>query len=372
LAQHIQTISKVINGLKARAHVLDKYVFLKAAQAPETTLANIFISSRDSLPKIFDITPEEIKKARYDRTLVARLLKEKFEYIASNDALYEQVVKDLSSMLTGMQLETDFGDKEKIFGEKNHPYRIHVVQTFDSAADSLEQLNMPTVARRLVGYDRMKDTSSLKNIQLAYLTDRVKSVRTSFYQLLNTLDLFRRVHNNGISETDEAQLAKKLLIEGHTSDFATKFFMLRNPDRTRNIGKDDYIDLSNDSNFFRKVMKLMFGEEIADETKLKIKDSVIYNSIQKYRQDMYEIFGDEFYFAKPFHVVRTNGRRATSEEKFIKKGCSIDIMFLNLFKSRYNSDKWFKTFGKLGVILLGTTVLSQFFMGRMKRSEGNR
>ncbi|MBR1460557.1 hypothetical protein IJ596_02840, partial [bacterium] len=369
LSDRIIKISETLNGFRARLYVLDKYAYLKAAQAPETILANVWNNTADSMAKIFDIKPEEIKETRYDRKLVTKLLKEKFENIASNDETYERVVKELSSKLATLQLETDFGDREKVFNEKNHPYRSHVVQTFNSTADSLEKLNMPTVARRLVGYDRDKDTTSLKNIQLEFLTDRIKGVRTSFYQLLNTLDTFRRIHKNNIGETEEAQFAKRLLIEGHTSDYATKFFIQRNPDKTKNIPTEEYIDFSNDSNFFKRVMNLMFGDNLAEETTLKIQDSYVYNPMKKYRQEMYEIFGDEFYFAKPHHVINKNGRKATSEEKFIQKGCSIDNMFLDLFKNKYNSGKWLKTFGKLGAIILGITLISQFFMGRMKTNK---
>ena len=62
----------------------------------------------------------------------------------------------------------------------------------------------------------------------------------------------------------------------------------------------------------------MFGDRLDEITESNIQDSVIYNPIKKYRQDMYKIFGDEFYFAKPFHIINSNGYRATSEEKFIQ------------------------------------------------------
>ena len=41
-------------------------------------------------------------------------------------------------------------------------------------------------------------------------------------------------------------------------------------------------------------------------------------------------------------------------------------MFTKLCKQSYNSKVWFKMFGALGAGLLGVTVLSQFFIGRMK------
>ena len=370
LSDKIINISKVLNGLKARSQVLDKYVYLKAAQAPETVLANVWNNFTDELPEIFGITPDEIKKSRYDRELVSKLLQSKIESIVSNDEHYENVVKMLAGKLVNMHLDTDFGDSEKLMNEDISQYKMHVVQSFDSAGDSLKELNMPTVARRIVGYDKMGDKSSLKNIQLSYLTDRVKGVRTSFYQLLNTLDVYRRIAKSKDANSDEAKLAKSVLLEGHTSDYATKFYMLRHPKNSDNL--NELVEFSNDSEFYKRVMNLMFNDKIDETTKNKTQDSVVLKALEKYRKDMYEIFGDEFNFAKPYHIIRPNGRKATSEEKFIQKGCPIDEMFFNLFKSKYNSQKWFNIFGKMGAILFGVTVLSQFFMGRMKTNKENK
>ena len=50
-------------------------------------------------------------------------------------------------------------------------------------------------------------------------------------------------------------------------------------------------------------------------------------------------------------------------------GCALDEMFNKLCKQKFNNRVWLKMFGGFGAGLLGVTVLSQFFMGKMKVPE---
>ena len=60
---------------------------------------------------------------------------------------------------------------------------------------------MRYTAQRLNGYDVNReageiDTHCLKDLQLSFIQDRVRGVKSSFYRLLNTLDFFKRVADN--------------------------------------------------------------------------------------------------------------------------------------------------------------------------------
>ena len=80
--------------------------------------------------------------------------------------------------------------------------------------------------------------------------------------------------------------------------------------------------------------------------------------------------GDAHYFFKPYHVARSQNKNAKSYTQFLLMGMAPDQMFSTTMKEMFNTRKWLKMFGGFGAALLGVTVLSQFFFGKMKVPEG--
>ena len=286
-------------------------------------------------------------------------------------------------------------------------FKTQVNNTYNEAAEALKKLNMPTVARRLVGYG-VEDSSSLRMLELSFVVDRVRSVRNSFYQILNTLDAYRRISKMEFLdvlgdkmplETKEelVEMCKQLLIDGHTSDYAAKLFTLRNSELNpkfltkeekeaytakiqteggkvvnKMLGKrnpKDLVELSNDKNFFLDAIKLMYGGNIHTDTDVKLNNSLIRSNFIDYRRQMYEFMGGDFYFAKQYHKLYDEPVKSTSEFKFLLRGCALDEMFLNLFKNKFNSNQWLRTFAISGAALLGVTVLAQFLFGHMPKDR---
>lgn len=395
----VKSVSEILNRFKAKNDVLDRYAYTKTAQAPETILANSWNDTTGSLLKILNYTPEEIKKSRIDREIGGKILRKKFEAIVSNDETYSNVISGIQQKLSELQSKMASVDSSK---SESNLYQTLVNTTFGETANELKNQKMYTTAQRLAGFD---DTSksSLKDVQLSFLTDRVKGVKSSFYRLLNTLDMYHRiskVENVGILhpgmprgvKEELVEMTKQLLIDGHSSDYAVKFYMLRNPELNPELTTDEArrdfysqietkagkvinkyfnpmaegVELSNDRFFFDSAMKLMYAEDIHPDTMAKIKDSVFFEDFMNYRKTVLDCLGGDKYFAKPNHLVNGREVSSTSEWKFLLMGCAPDEMFTKLCRQSFNSKTWLKTFGTLGAGVLGITVLSQFFIGRMK------
>lgn len=402
--QNLKNVSKTLNQFKAKNIVLDRFAFMKVAQAPETILANDWNCITKDLLKTLKFTPEEIKLARIDREIVGNLLRNKLEAIVSNDEEYSNVVEALEKKLSALQSEISPIEYQSDRNSSN--YQNLVNSAFGEASDSLRKSSMDLTAEGISGYADTTKTS-LKDLQLAFVTDRIKGVKSSFYRLLNTLDMYHRISKienvNPLSSTmprevkeELVELCKQTLIDGHSSDYAVKFYSRRNPEVNSHIeawdldaqrefysqietkdGKvvnkymgthqaTDLVELSNDKNFFDAAMKLMYDGDLHPDTMAKIKDSVFMEDFMNYRKNVLNYLGGDRYFAKPNHLVNGKEFKSSSELKFLLMGCAPDEMFTKLCNQSFNETTWFKMFGKLGAAVVGVTVLSQFFMGRMK------
>ena len=402
MQEALKGVSTTLDNLQAKNIVLDRYIYIKSAQAPETILANSWNNTTEALLKVMNFTPEEIKQARFDREIAGEILRNKMEEIVADRETYGKFVAEMENLLSELHSRSSSIELQPGAVDENDKnlFRSLINSSCDEAAESLRKAGMINSAESIVGFDANAETS-LKGLLLNFGTDRVRGVKSSFYRILDLADLYYKVaHVEGLDDIldgkmlrevkeEAVELAKQTLLEGHTSDFAVKFYQKRN----LNPQKDDYTqieakggkvinkyfgthepvdlaEMSNDKNFFEKVMKLMFGSELHKDTYDKIKNSAILEDFKSYRGKVLHYIGSDFYFAKPNHVINeTRLENTPSEYKFALMGCAPDEMFFNLFNNKFNSWKWFNIFGKLGAGLIGVTLLSQFFMGRMKKPE---
>lgn len=393
LAQAITKMSKALNKLKAESTVLEEYSFLKAAQAPETGLADSWNEVEKEIFKAMKFTPEEIKKGRLDRELAGEILRNKMEAIASDKTAYsefiEVVQKGLASMHDGMSRIDMTQDATQ------NSYKSHVNDSFRDAANVFKELGMENTVDSLIGFGD-KNSTSAKALMFEFIENRKLGVKSSFYRLLSLADLYHRIATKeGIRDTlhekmpreikeECAELAKTLMLEAHTSDFAVKFWQRRNPEPNREDfseievegGKvknkyygntpEHKVELANDREYFKSVMKLMYQEQIHPDTEARLKDSGLLSDFNHYRSQAFEILGGDEYFAKAHHIVGFKSTKSTSLYRFLLMGAASDEMTYKYFNNMFNSKKWFSMFGKLGAVLAGITIGAQFFFGKMK------
>jgi hypothetical protein len=193
------------------------------------------------------------------------------------------------------------------------------------------------------------------------------------------------------------EMSKQLLIGGHSSDYAVKFFFLRDPDLNPDnlsdeqrkaffsdikteMGKvvnefygkkavEQLADNPHDRIFYDSAMRLMYSDRLSPKTKEKIENSMFFKNFEQYRKELFSYLGGDEYFTKKNHKVVGGSDNSTAEFRFQLLGSSLDDMFTKLFNQKYNTKTWLKMFGGLGAGLLGLTVLSQFFMGKMPKDK---
>lgn len=396
-ANTIREVSTVLNKLKAEKIVLDRYSYIKVAQAPETGLANAWNEINESFLKIMKFTPEEIRKGRIDSEIAGEVLRNKLEIITADKQSYTAFVDEMQKLLSS--LHSKMATLDMTQDESINLYKALVNSSFDGASNSLAQRGMVNTVEALTGFAHTAKTSS-KDLMFDFVTSRFEGVKNSFYRMLDAADVYYKVSQlegldhvltpQTLKETKEeiVELGKSLLVNGHASDYSVKFWQLRNAEpntsdygqiSVRNgkvlneyFGKADeakLMEYSNDRHYFDKVMKFMFGGDIHHDTDEKIKNSVFYEDFKNYRRKVLDFLGGEHYFVKENFLVDGKRVNSSSEFKFLLSGCPLNEMFSKLFNNSFNSKAWFSMFGKLGAGLVGVTLLSQFFIGRTKKPQ---
>lgn len=399
LDEHITGILKSLatknNSFKAKTFVLDKFAYIKAGQAPETSLANGWNEAESIIFKAMNFTPEEIKKARLDGEFAASVLRNKLEAITADKSAYSKFVGEIEKALSSIQGRVKSLDMTQ--DANTNLYKSRVISTYDGYADELMKLGFENFRENLVGFPGVAKTSS-KEIAFDFVSDRVKGVKSSFYRFLNLADMYYRVsHSEELTQMlkgyprevkeEIIELAKTSLLEGHNSDFAVKFWQRRNPSPdmsdfsdivveggkviNKYFGKHkegEVVELANDSGFYETVMKIMFGGEPHIDTRTRIQDSIL-SEFLDYRRQALDVFGGDKYFVKPSFLVDGKNVVTSSWNKFLLMGSSPNEMFFKRANHSFNSGKWFSVFGKLGAALAGVTLLAQFFFGRMKNPQ---
>ena len=397
LSGKLTTLSKTINTLKAKHKILQDYAFLKVGQAPETALADSWNEVSKEIFKAMKFTPREIKDGRIDREIAAKIFREKIEAIASDKSAYDEFIEVVKKGI--ISLNDSISKVNMTKDPQTNTYASLAEDTFNEAASVFKSLGMKYSEISLVGYDKEGKTSA-KALMEEFVRNRTLGVKSSFYRLLNMLDLYRRIATvqnvNGAlnfympREIKEecAELAKEISLGAHTSDFAVKFWQKRNPKPNttdysqieveagkiinKYFGKlppHKLAELSNDREYFKAVMQLLFTEKIHPDTAHRLNDSGFLNDFEEYRKMAHKILGGDQYFAKPHHLVDYAATESTSLFRFLLMGSSPDEMVFKYFNQTFNSKKWFSMFGKLGGIIAGATILAQFFFGKMKTPQ---
>lgn len=392
LVEQVKAIGAELDTLRAKTTVLDKYSHIKVAQDQETILADIWNETADGFLKALKLTPEEVAKARLDSKVAGDILRAKIENIVADKTACGELVSQMEKLLSVVYSKTAPLEKD------SHLYHSLVDSTFGDSANELRKLGLDRTVDSLIGFGKDGETS-VKGMFHAFMNERITGVRSSFYRLLQIINTYYKVaHDPDVNriighlrprevKEEMVELVKSVLMEGHTSDFANKLYQRRNLkpntlDRG-NIktvdGKVHYdfygkmpshkgVSMPNDSNYFSDAMKLMFGDvhpDIAD----RIRSSVFFNDFQAYREDAIRKLGGERNFAFPQVLVDGVEHSANSSQRFNRLGSATNELMYKLANSKFNSAKWFSMFGKLGAVVIGVTLVSQFFMGRMQKPE---
>ena len=396
ISDKLKSFVKLLDKFNMESFSLDEYALKKVGAAPETVIANYWNDVSKELMKTLGFTNEEITKARLDRSLMSSLLREKIEHVVSDKNKYTRVMDKLVKKIAEINDKIKTSDMTTSLLTKNNTgsYDNIVDGVFDGFANRIrkEDLGFDRTAKAIAGIDKNDIVGTAKQLQKTYVQDRLLGVKSSFYRIINTLDMYRRIAsdvnsipalNGKYTEVKEEliELCKIITLEGHSSDHATKFYMMRNIEPNRDKGPvevkngkvvnkyfgktSELTDIPKDKYFYQDAMRFMYEGNMHSDTMEILKESSIKDEVLKYRDVVLNKLGGEKYFDKPYHLIR-KANTTGSDIKFLLTGIAPDELIFKTGQQVYNNKKWLKIFGGFGAALLGVTVLAQFFFGKMK------
>lgn len=404
LQAELRNTAAAIDSFRAKLNTLDEYALKKVGAAPETVAANYWNDTSKSLLDMFGITRKDINKVRFDRNLMGELVRDKIENIVSDKESYNALMEKLAAKIAELDTKIKPSDisvpilknTENLDGAQKAAlksnYEIKVDTVFDEFANSIHDLGFHKTASAINSADNV---GTLKNVQKAYVSERLLGIKSSFLRLYNTIFYYRQIATNANNlealskySTEEKEeiieFGKIFTMNGHSSDFANKFYMPRNPHPSADnvplkvekgkvinqyYGKTaGLVDIPNDKYFYQDVMRMLYETGLDKETEAISEKHLIKEELMNYRRLILEKIGGEKNFAKPRHRIRPVSD-AGSELKFLLTGIATDELFFKAGQQAYNTNKWLKIFGTIGAATLGITVLAQFFFGKMKSSE---
>ena len=409
---NLRHFANIFDDFRAKNFALDEFAYLKVGSAPETVIANYWNDVSQNLLKTFGFTQDEIAKVSLDRNLFGNLLRDKIELIVSDKESYTKVLTELSQKVASINEKIPSNKRflVNILNDNNTPtsYEKKVDSVFDAFANAIKDSSTGDGLGISSGFKRTANAiiglngdmvGTYKNLQKAYLSDRLLGVNSAFCRLINSLDMFRRIATSpntqkglqGVSreiKEELVELCKIITLQGHSSDHATKFYMHRNPEPklddfsdlevkdgkviNKYFGKaSETVDIPDDKYFYQNAMRLMFDGDMHPDTLKVLEKSILGDELNAFRKLSFTRLGGEYYFVKPEHLISAK-METPSDFKFLLTGIAPDELFYKAGQQAFNTNKWLKIFGGIGIGLLGITVLSQFFFGKIKTPQGNQ
>ncbi len=391
LQTKLKSIAKILDDFRAKNYALDEYAIIKTGLAPETVTANFWNSTKKEMLKAFGFSSKDIENARVDRSVLDVMLRDKIEKIVSDKKSYEGVLDAISKQVASLHNHIKQSDMAAVFSNpESTAYENMVDSLFDNHAKNLKEAGFTRLADAITG--GADSVGSYKNIQKAFVSENLLGIESSLNRIINNLIVYRQIADNPnqfpalggyVRETKEEllELCKIITLQGHSSDYATKFYMKRNPAPVNDYspiesknGKviNKYfdaskggVDIPNDKYFYQNAMRLMYETDIDSDTLQILERYQMKDRIIKYRTLILEKLGGDYYFPKPRHLIRAKNV-TPSDIKFKLTGMATDEYFFKALQESFNSNKWLKVVSGIGAGVLGVTLISQFFFGKMK------
>ena len=364
----IKTLYANLADFTTGKQVLDKYITARVGDQSGTYIANQWGRVGDKLIKSLKLNGKELKAVSQGNI---DIITEKLASLASNDAEYDKLIKQLMNLI---------GDYEKTTGSGfTSTVQDKAKEICTAAGSDLRTNGFVKLADKVSSAAKKGTVENIINVNTA---ERVSGAQSSFYRLLQSLDLFKKVKNGGLEE----QLTAILKQNGQKADKETIQRLTKAcQDIVLNATTTDYVEKLRTTGFnlseaeYKTVMKALFDSDVDTTIAKSLSKTMgadkvddIMKGFTSYKKEFMNKVANWQNGITP-ELSRctvdgiTNGANAVERNNLAGK--PIRSLIQDVAKQKYNSNKWLKIFGGTMIALTAVTLLAGLAIGRKGKTE---
>jgi len=406
----VTNFAKVLGDFKEKDRVIDKCKVFKVEHAPETVLARSYKKFENELFKALNIQYKDLKQMKESEQITKEILENKINALISNEEKYSKTIEKLAKIMsdtevrlhgissTGSHMQdlinaiennynntakriNNIGDgkfsstidkliKDDVKGELKNKVnsREDLFKMLDGVKSSEAFPANTDDPAQIYKYaeEESKGVGSSKRLKISRIVDRVQGVENSQRRLLHTLDFYKRsTQNLGEYDTHLNKTIKEVLLGATSADHIMKLHTENNP-----LYYKDLMNTGWNSSLIEKSTK------DAMEKAGEIEKGDVFNRFSTYLDRFKKVIGNsDIDFYKPDHKFEIelknfrkeyNADSTTLLQKFNLVAQNPIDFFKKASKTRFENQKWLRTVSAIGGAVLGTTLVAQFFFGRIK------
>lgn len=410
--QKVMRLNRKLYTHSLRLEALDKYQQLYLESVGDSIATYYNNNVQKTFFNVLNYSKEEIEIARKQGIRPIEILQSKLEELVappkkSNNGAkvktdkYEEALRKIHrAILEYDRLFLPDADDGSPQGVKKVCFDL--INNFTKKeAQMFEDAGFDKLKKRIIG-SNYTNLGSLHPNLLDRTTRRIEELRNGMYKLLYTLDFFRKtsgitkesINDSKFLQTyknfdftkynklpreysdekllDEIQKLKRIMIEATSADHITK---LNYKDRGLYVRAMNLLYSTDFDEATRRALNL-----VEDETQdiNKLGSTTFTKSFKKTINSVLNNLGDFVYDHAENLVLNTNDELSDKNLKRIVGDSGVNDSLLakrlcDTAKERaaetYNSSKWFKKFGTMSVVLVGVTLLSQIFFGKINKQD---
>lgn len=318
----------------------------------ESATTSVHFNSLNAFMHELNPSYADLKEASKSASASQKYLQKTLTSIAQNDGSYAAYVKGLS-------------EKQSKFEAKIFDKIIQKVKDFaDTAFDDLSVTTKDTGLKKL----------------LTAITAEGKTERGSLYR--RALDVFAEEKLAGVKATNHWQLIVADLERKISSGEFAKQWTSENLKGSKdsveqgikmareiayncsmNALSNKFYEAGNGEDAIRAI-KILFHESM-DEATVKNCDEILKDALETTRNNIYKLYGQITDLARKGHRV-PEGMTSVQKSQYSMVGKSISELVKETADKQFNDKRWMKMFGGLSLAVLGVTLISQLFFGKVK------